>query len=112
MKRAGAATLERIAPLLQELRAHPGLREGRPGHFYLRSREVLHFHDDPAGVFADLRLAGGFVRLCVTSREEQAELLGRIEDCLTTVESRATGRSRRRGRAADRRGLRSCDVGE
>jgi hypothetical protein len=101
MKRAGTATLERIAPLLRELRAHPVLREGRPGHFFLRSREVLHFHDDPAGVFADLRLAEGFVRLCVTTSAEQAELLGRIEDCLTTVESRETGRSRRRGRAND-----------
>jgi hypothetical protein len=101
MKRAGAATLERIAPLLRQLRAHPVLREGRPGHFYLRSREVLHFHDDPAGVFADLRLAGGFERLCVTTSAEQAELLGRIDDCLTTVESRETGRSRRRSRVRD-----------
>ena len=99
MKHAGTATLERIAPLLQELRAHPALREGRPGHFHIRSHEVLHFHDDPAGVFADLRLAGGFVRLCVTTSAEQAELLGRIEDCLATIESRATGRSRRRGHA-------------
>ena len=99
MKRTGAATLERIAPLLQELRAHPALREGRPGHFFLNSGEVLHFHDDPAGVFADLRLAEGFVRLCVTTSAEQAELLGRIEDCLMTIESRTTGRSRRRRRA-------------
>jgi hypothetical protein len=98
MKRAGTATLERIAPLLKELREHPALREGRPGHFYLRSREVLHFHYDPAGVFADLRLADGFVRLCVTTSAEQAELLGRIEDCLDTFESRAAGRGRRRGR--------------
>ena len=73
MKRAGTATLERIAPLLQELRAHRVLHEGRPGHFYLRSREVL-----------------------------QAELLGRIDDCLTTIESRATDRSRRRSRGQSR----------
>jgi hypothetical protein len=102
MKRAGTATLERIAPLLQELRAHPVLHEGRPGHFYLRSREVLHFHDDAFGVFADLRLAEGFVRLCVTTSAEQAELLGRIDDCLTTIESRATDRSRRRSRGQSR----------
>lgn len=104
MKRAGTATLEQIAPLLQELRAHPVLREGRPGHFFLRSREVLHFHDDPDGIFADLRLADGFVRLRVTTSAEQAELLGRIEDCLTTIESRVAGRSRRRSRTHDRHG--------
>lgn len=43
MKRAGTATLDQIAPLIEELRAHSVLREGRPGHFYLNSREVLHF---------------------------------------------------------------------
>ena len=95
MKRAGTSTLERIAPLLSELRRHPSLRERRPGHFFLGSREVLHFHDDPAGVIAELRLADGFVRLAVTSEVEQAELLGRIEECLDTVEARGTDRGRR-----------------
>jgi hypothetical protein len=95
VRRAGSATLERIEPLLQALRAHPALTERRPGHFFLQSREVLHFHDDPNGVFADLRLANGFVRLCVTSSGEQAELLDRLEDCLETIESRDAGRNRR-----------------
>jgi hypothetical protein len=104
MKRAGTATLNRIAPLLAALRAHDALREGRPGHFYLKSREVLHFHNDPSGIFADLRLADGFVRVCVTSSEEQAELLDRLEDCLTTIESRMNKgrRSRKQGRVGDR----------
>lgn len=112
MKRAGTATLDRIAPLLAELRAHAVLREGRPGHFFLNSREVLHFHDDASGIFADLRLADGFVRLRVSSTEEQAELLDRLEGCLTTIESRTNRRRRRshkhgRGGGADHRdGLR------
>ncbi len=101
MKRAGTATLERIAPLLEQLRAQAALRERRPGCFHLGAREVLHFHDDPTGVFADLRLAEGFVRLCVTSAAEQADLLERLDVILTAVEARAADRNRRHGRKRD-----------
>jgi hypothetical protein len=73
------------------------LREPRPGVFELKSRAFLHFHDDPAGVFADVRLAEGFVRLPVTSSSQQSDLLERIDACLSTIESRDTDR-RRHGR--------------
>ena len=97
MRHAGPGILERISPLLRELRARSALREMRPGVFYLNSRAFLHFHDDPGGVFADVRLAEDFVRLPVTSRSEQSDLLERIDDCLSVIESRATDRRRRRG---------------
>lgn len=103
MKHAGPDTLARIAPLLAELRARPGLRESRPGVFVLKSRAFLHFHDDPAGIFADVRLAEDFVRLRVTSASEQSDLLDRIDACLSTVESRETGRRRRQARGRGRR---------
>lgn len=109
MRRAGPDTLARIAPLLAELRLRPALRERRPGVFELRTRAFLHFHDDAAGVFADVRLAGDFVRLRVTTRAEQAELLDRIDDCLSAIESRATGTRRRRERRGVRRASRSDD---
>ena len=32
-----------------------GLTERTPGTFYRRSRAFLHFHADPAGIFADVR---------------------------------------------------------
>jgi hypothetical protein len=98
MKHAGPATLARIASLLEELRARPVLRERRPGVFELKSRAFLHFHDDPSGIFADVRLADDFVRLPVTSSSQQSDLLERIDDCLSTTETRATDRRRRRGR--------------
>ncbi len=63
--------------------------------FYLKSRAFLHFHDDPSGIFADVRLADEFIRLPVTSPSEQADLLAVIEDCLSTIESRSV---RQRGR--------------
>jgi hypothetical protein len=104
MRHAGPDTLARIAPLLAELRRRTALRERRPGVFELKSRAFLHFHDDPAGVFADVRLADDFVRLPVTSRAEQADLLDRIDDCLDTVESRATDRRRKPRRGEHRDG--------
>jgi len=97
MKHAGPATFARIAPLLAELRGRPALRETRPGVFSLASRSFLHFHDDPSGIFADVRLAQEFVRMPVTTRAEQADLLDRIDACLDAAEARATDRRRRPG---------------
>ena len=96
--RAGPATFARISRLLEELRDHPLLREPRSGVFYLESREILHFHDNPSGVWADLRLGGEIVRLPVTSRSEQLELLGRIEDSLSAMERTAADLRRRPSR--------------
>ena len=92
MQHAGPRALARISPLLEELRARPVLRERRPGVFELKSRAFLHFHDDPSGIFADVRLAEGFVRLPVTSSSQQADLLERIDECLSAIESRDTDR--------------------
>jgi len=97
MQHAGPRALAFISPLLEELRARPVLRERRPGVFYIKSRPFLHFHDDPSGIFADVRLAEDFVRLPVTSSSEQSDLLERIDNCLTAIESRSLDRRRRRG---------------
>jgi hypothetical protein len=96
MRHAGPSTLARIPDLLEELRARTVLEERTPGCFALKSRAFLHFHDDPSGIFADVRLTDEFVRMRVTSRSEQSDLLDRIDDCLSAVESRATDPRRRR----------------
>lgn len=95
MKHAGPATFARIEPLLEALRSRAVLRERRPGSFELKSRAFLHFHDDPTGVFADVRLKNDFVRMRVTTATEQAELLERIDGLLSTLEKRASDRRRR-----------------
>lgn len=58
MKHAGRAALDQLAPLLDQIRALPALKEKRPGIFYAKSRAVLHFHEDAAGLFADVRGPG------------------------------------------------------
>jgi hypothetical protein len=59
MRHAGGAALDRLEPLLARLRQIARLRERTRGVFYLRSKAFLHFHEDPAGLFADIRAADG-----------------------------------------------------
>jgi len=76
VKHAGPAALDALEPLLVRVRGLPGLKEKARGTFYLKSRAFLHFHEDPAGLFADVRLAGDdFTRMRVSTPEEQEALL-------------------------------------
>ena len=71
MKHAGTATLEALDPLLARVRALPGLVERTPGCFYKGSKAFLHFHEDPSGTHADVRLsADGFTRVRAESAHE------------------------------------------
>ncbi len=90
--------LDQIAPLLAVLRANPALIEVRPTMFHLDGRDFVHFHDYSDGVQADVRLSNRTVRMPVTSAEEQAELLGQIDECLESLGDRARERGRRGGR--------------
>ncbi|HXW33225.1 MAG TPA: hypothetical protein VEJ87_01520 [Acidimicrobiales bacterium] len=82
MKHASPEALDRLEPLLVKLRRMPALREKGRGVFYLRSKAFLHFHEDPTGLFADVRLASekDFVRMRVSCGTEQNRLLKAIEN--------------------------------
>ena len=75
MKHAGDATLDQLEDLLREVRKHAFLRERRRGAFYRKSVGILHFHEDPAGLFADLKVDGEWQRFSVNSKAEQKALL-------------------------------------
>lgn len=76
MKHATPAALDRIEALLARLRALP-LKEKSRGRFYWKSRSFLHFHEDPAGLFADIRAEDGkdFDRLKIDAVEAQDALV-------------------------------------
>jgi hypothetical protein len=83
MKHAGLLALSNLEPLLRALRAHAVLVEKTPGAFYLKSRAFLHFHEDAAGLFADLKEdLLNFKRYRVSTRTEQREFLSRVNRCL------------------------------
>ena len=78
MKHATPATLDSIEPLLAGIRKAGALRERRRGIFYLKSIAYLHFHEDPAGLFADVKLGGAWKRLNVSSARARRDLLASI----------------------------------
>lgn len=82
MKHATPATLERLAELLAQIRTKEGLKEKKLGVFYRKTKSFLHFHEDPAGLFADLTIGEGFDRYPVNSPAEWTALLAAIEAAL------------------------------
>ena len=78
MKHAGGDALDGIEELLAEIRAHAGLVEKGRGVFYRRSRAFLHFHEDPAGLFADVRPEESWIRTPVNTPAERKRLLAII----------------------------------
>jgi hypothetical protein len=77
MKHASPATLDALEDLLEALRAIPALTERVRGVFYRKGRAFLHFHEDPKGLFADVRDAEGrdFERFDVTGPDGQDAVL-------------------------------------
>ena len=84
MKHASSATLDKLEPLLAEIRTLPGLKETSRGVFYLKSRAFLHFHEDPKGLFADVRDASGrdFDRFDVTEEAGRNQLIAVAQERL------------------------------
>jgi hypothetical protein len=75
MKHAGTAALDQLDDLLARIRKHSDLREKSRGCFYRKSSGFLHFHEDPEGMFADLKVGNEFERFRVSTRAERAEFL-------------------------------------
>ena len=75
MKHARDAALDSIEPMLIELRQWDDLREKKRGVFYKKSIAFIHFHEDPAGIFADLRCGSGWLRLPVNTAADRRRLL-------------------------------------
>jgi hypothetical protein len=83
MKHASAAALAKLQVVIDELRTLPQLTERKLGTFYLRSSAFLHFHEGPAGLFADVKLdLRSFERMPVNTRSEMAALLMAVRSVL------------------------------
>jgi hypothetical protein len=82
MKHAGAEAFIALADVLAAVRTHPELIERKTGIFYRKSNAFLHFHEDPAGLFADVKVGKEFQRLAVNTLEEQQTLLACVARAL------------------------------
>lgn len=93
MKHAGPQALSNLEPVLRALRVHDALTERTPGSFYLKSKAFLHFHEDAAGLFADVKEdLLTFKRYRVSTRAEQREFLALVSRCLSGAGVRVSTR--------------------
>jgi hypothetical protein len=82
MKHAGEAALESIEPVLLELRRLDGIAERKRGIFYRKSSAFIHFHEDPAGIFADVQTGREWVRLPANTASERRLLIQQVKRIL------------------------------
>jgi hypothetical protein len=82
MKHASDAALDQLAELLEALRKQSVLTERKRGVFYLRTSAFIHFHEDPAGLFADVKAASGWERLPVNTKADTRQFLARVRELL------------------------------
>lgn len=75
MKHAGSEALDALSDLIEKLRTLTGLAERKPGIFYAKGKAFLHFHEDRAGLFADLREHREWLRFPVNDLEDRERLL-------------------------------------
>jgi hypothetical protein len=78
------AGLDDLEAVLSELRRVDGLIEKSRGVFYRGSRAFLHFHEDPSGTYADVRVDTEFERLRVTTKAERRRLLSVVRRAART----------------------------
>jgi hypothetical protein len=82
VRHATQEDLDRLEPLLVELRKLPQLRERKRGSFSRADRALLHFHEDAGDLYVDVRLDTEFQRMKVTSHAEQGDFLARVKEAL------------------------------
>jgi len=89
MKHAGPASLDVLEPLLADIRQRAGtdpkIVEKKRGSFYRKGKAWLHFHEDPAGFFADLKGPDDWLRMRVNDDGERQALMAAIDEALTAV---------------------------
>jgi hypothetical protein len=78
VKHVTAGGLDELDDVLRELRGVDGLKEKSRGVFYRGSRAFLHFHEDPTGLYADVRFGAEFERIRVTTKAERKRLLSAV----------------------------------
>lgn len=78
MKHAGPTAFDQLEDTLRDLRELSGLKEKSRGVFYRSGKAFLHFHEDPTGLYADLRSGPLFERFPVNTASEKATFLERV----------------------------------
>ena len=92
MARLPEPALERLGPLLEELRRLPALHERSPATFTHRGGAFLHFHALTTGLAADLKVDGRWRRYEVEQAAGRRTLLRDVRRVLRGDTSQLAGR--------------------
>jgi hypothetical protein len=79
MKHATGEVLKSINDLLTQLRKLEPLKERKVGVFYLKNNTFLHFHEDPTGIYGDVRIGDDWQRYRVSNQAERKRFLTLIQ---------------------------------
>jgi hypothetical protein len=91
-------THEDLVDALRAIDALEGVGQGS-ANFHFRSRMFLHFHENPEGLYADVRLGrGDFQPVWVSTPGERLELLALVHDHIEQLD-RSMKRDRDRERS-------------
>lgn len=82
MEHADASALDALEELPAAMRQRDGVRERRRGYFYRKGRALVHFHQDPTGLFADLHDGPEWRRLRVSEPDERRCFLTALDDAI------------------------------
>ena len=82
MKHATRQTLDGLETLLTVIRSHSEFKEKKQGIYYRKSKAFLHFHEDAAGLFADLRIGNEFQRFAVNTSAERSHFIAALRKAL------------------------------
>ena len=89
MKHADIRALAAVSDLVENLRRRSVLVEKPLGVFYTEGSAFLHFHKDPAGLFADLREGVEWQRFPINSPDECTTLLAAVDRALARPQGTA-----------------------
>ena len=93
MKHASPPTLDKIEPLLTAVRGNSGIKEKGRAIFYRKGAAFVHFHEDPAGIFADLKVEREWLRFPVNTPADRQAFLERVNAALGTPSKDAAANS-------------------
>jgi len=82
MRHARTEALDQLEEVLAALRTLASIRERTRGVFYLRGQAFTHFHEDPSGLYADLRRNAEFDRFPVNTIQERSNYLAAVRQIL------------------------------
>ncbi len=82
MKHATDQALNQLEDFLNDIRKLGKLKEKQRGIFYFKAVAFLHFHEDPSGLFADLRQAGEFQRYPVNNAAKRKIFLSKVKSAM------------------------------